>query len=36
MNRHAKEIASERSMTSGTARGADRPRIPVEPLSGKD
>jgi hypothetical protein len=35
MNRTAKKIASDRSM-SGAARGADRPRIPVEPLSGKD
>jgi hypothetical protein len=36
MNRYAKIIASGCSMTSGAARGADRPRFPVEPLSGKD
>jgi hypothetical protein len=35
MNRTAKWIASDRSM-SGAARGADGPRFPVEPLSGKD
>jgi hypothetical protein len=35
MNRYAKKIASDRSM-SGTARGADGSRPPVEPLSGKD
>jgi hypothetical protein len=36
MNRYAQNIATDRSMTSGAARGADRPRFPVEPLSGKD
>ena len=36
MNRYAQNIASDRSMMSGAARGADRPRFPVEPLSGKD
>jgi hypothetical protein len=35
MNRTAQNIAI-RSLIGGMARGADHPRLPAEPLSGKD
>jgi hypothetical protein len=35
MTRTAQNIAI-RSLIGGMARGADRPRLPAEPLSGKD